>query len=208
MSVANVNSLLKRAEFAVEQPRLYVFQFFEDLRNQIDIGCQVALDESNQELMLKQQAKLIEKVQRVESYCLERTAEAVKEDRDGEMHLILGQIEADLRKEDISVGELERMERVLSDKILQIENALFQSRTMIFVKAITNKKYEDERWVIEPNLIDLLQLVNLIILIDYLINWFLKKNVILIEGNQLHFKFSRIIIEILIRFQLNFNSIQ
>jgi len=143
MSVANVQILYKRVELAVEQPRLYVFQFFEDLRNQIDIVYQMALDDSNEEMMLEQQAELREKVKEVESYCMERIVEAVKEDRDGEMRLTFGQIEADLKREDILKGELERMEGVLLDEMLQIEKELFQNRTMLFVKA-TDEDKEDE----------------------------------------------------------------
>jgi len=77
-------------KWAVEQLRLYVIGFFEDLRNQIDIRCQGALDESNEVLMLEQQALLIEKVEEMESYYLVRIPETVKEDRATDMQLTIG----------------------------------------------------------------------------------------------------------------------
>ncbi len=140
MSVANVQILYKRVELAVEQPRLYVFQFFEDLRNQIDIVYQMALDDSNEEMMLEQQAELREKVKEVESYCMERIVEAVKEDRDGEMRLTFGQIEADLKREDILKGELERMREFYWMKCCRLRRSCSRIEPCFLLRLLTKIK--------------------------------------------------------------------
>jgi len=137
MSSAKVHSLLNQLKSAVDQPRIYLFEFFEDLRNQIDIACKIAMDESNKETMLEQQALLIERVKEFESACFENLAVAKdnREDRGRELRSTLGNIEGELQRASISEAELERMERLISDQLLQIGEKLFQNKSMLFVGA-------------------------------------------------------------------------
>ena len=63
MSHADVQILLRQLKSAVEQPRLYVYQFFEKLKNGIDIQYQTELMVNNEERLLKHQALLIGKIE-------------------------------------------------------------------------------------------------------------------------------------------------
>ena len=60
---AEAQNLLEQFKSAVNQPRLFVYQFFEDMRNDIDIQSCKILNEANKERICEYQAKLIEKVQ-------------------------------------------------------------------------------------------------------------------------------------------------
>jgi len=68
-----VQNLLEKFKSAVIQPRLYVYQFFEDIRNHIDIQSCKTLNETNKERIYEHQAKLIDEFQKFESLCLEQT---------------------------------------------------------------------------------------------------------------------------------------
>ena len=97
MSHANVRSLVSQFRSAVEQPRIYAYQFFENLKNEIDIECQTIMDKSNQDRMLSQQAMLIDRVNQHQSACLDELSESVFADRACEYQLTIVQIEAELK---------------------------------------------------------------------------------------------------------------
>ena len=67
---AEAQKLLEQFKSAVNQPRLYVYQFFEDMRNDIDIQFCKTLNETNKERVYEEQSKLINKVLEFESLCL------------------------------------------------------------------------------------------------------------------------------------------
>lgn len=141
---ADVHILLEQLKSAAEQPRVHLFNFFEDLRHQIDIGCQSAMSKTNQGRMLDHQETLIAKVNEFERLCF---ADMPEQTRGKDWQLTLGQIEVDLKRPDISESELNSINRRLSsDDLLQIEKVLFQDRCMFFVKADINKwgAYSDE----------------------------------------------------------------
>ena len=129
---AEVQSLLENLKSAVNQPRLYVFQFFEDLKNDIDIQSCKTLNETNKERVYEHQAKLINKVQEFESLCLEQ----INEESACDVQVTIEQIEADLNG--AAEAELDRINGLLSNELLKIEKVLFQDKCMLFVKAGEN----------------------------------------------------------------------
>jgi hypothetical protein len=123
--------LLEKFRSVVNQPRLYVYQFFEDMRNDIDIQFCKALNETNKEQMYEHQAKLISEVQEFESLCLEH----VNVDSASDFQGILEQTESKLNGPVVSEAELDTVKELLSNELLKIEKVLFQDKCMFFLKA-------------------------------------------------------------------------
>ena len=136
--------LLEKFRSVVNQPRLYVYQFFEDMRNDIDIQFCKALNETNKEQMYEHQAKLISEVQQFESLCLEH----VNVDSASDFQGILEQTESKLNGPVVSQAELDTVKELLSNELLKIEKVLFQDKCMFFLKAgeIGDVDYEVD-WV-------------------------------------------------------------
>ena len=87
---AEAQNLLEQLKSAVNQPRLYVYQFFEDMRNDIDIQSCKTLNETNKEKIYEYQAKLIDKVQEFESLCLQK----INEDSASDFQVTIKQTES------------------------------------------------------------------------------------------------------------------
>jgi len=128
---AEVLNLLEKFKLAVNQPRLFVNQFFEDIRNEIDIQSSKTLNDSNKERIYEHQAKLIAKVQEFENLCLEQ----VNVDSVNDFQVSIEQTESILNGPVVSNAELDRVKGLLSNELLKIEKVLFQDKCMFFVKA-------------------------------------------------------------------------
>ncbi len=139
ISLKDVHSRFDKFKLAAEQPRLYVHHFFENLKNEIDIHCYKRLDETNKEQILKQQACLIDEVDKFSIDCLEELSKTMNV-KDNEFATFIEQIESDLKMPDISADELQRVYEVLTDQLMQIESVLFQNKSMHFVKAAEEGK--------------------------------------------------------------------
>ncbi len=113
------SNLLEQLKLAVNQPRLYVYQFFEDIRNVIDIQSCKILNNSNKQRIFENQAKLIAKVQEIESLCLEQ----VNVDSASDFQVTIEQAESNLNGQVVPQAELDRNNRLLSNELLKhIEN--------------------------------------------------------------------------------------
>jgi len=128
---AEAQNLLEQLKSVVNQPRLYVYQFFEDMRNNIDIQSCIALNETNKEQIYGHQAKLIDKVQEFESLCLQK----INEDSASDFQVTIKQTESYLNGSVVSQAELDRVKSLLSNELLKVEKVLFQNKCMFFVKA-------------------------------------------------------------------------
>ncbi len=128
---AKAQNLLEQFKSAVNQPRLYIYQFFEDIKNDIDIQSCKTLNETNKERIYENQAKLIVKVQEFESLCLEQVNVGSASD----FQEIIEQTESILKGPVVSQAELDRVNGLLSNELLKIEKVLFQNKCMFFVKA-------------------------------------------------------------------------
>jgi len=147
---AEVQKLLEKFKLVVNQPRLLVNQFFEDIRNEIDIQSCKTLNDSNKERIYEHQAKLIAKVQEFESLCLEQVNVYSVSD----FQVSSEQTESILNGPVVSNAELDRVKKLLSNELLKIENFLFQDKCMFFAKAgdksiINNSKISSN--IIEQN---------------------------------------------------------
>jgi len=131
---AEAQNLLKKFKLAVNQPRLFVYQFFEDMKNDIDIQSCITLNASNKERIYEHQTKLIATVQEFESLCLEQ----VNVDSVSYFQVSIEQTESILNKPIVSNAELDRVKGLLSNEFRTIEKALFQDKCMFFVKAGDN----------------------------------------------------------------------
>ncbi len=129
-------NLLEQFKTAVNMPRLYVYQFFENMRNEIDIQSFKALNETNKERIYEHQAKLIVKVQEFESFCLEQLVEKAND-----FQVIIEQVETILNGAVVFQAELDRINELLSNEILKVEKVLFQDKSMFFLK---NGKIDNE----------------------------------------------------------------
>jgi len=131
-----LNNLLKGFKSALNQPRLYVFKFFDDLKNKIDIQFCKILNETNEaqtnDKIYEQQAKLIEKVQDFESLCSLQINEETLSDFNGTIE----KIERDLNEPNVSQDELWNIERFLTNEFKNIHKILFQNKCLFFVNAI------------------------------------------------------------------------
>jgi len=128
---AEAQNLLEQLKSAVNQPRLYVYQFFEDMRNDIDIQSCKTLNDTNKKQIHEYQAKLIDKVQEFESLCLEK----INVDSDSDFQVTIEQTESYLNGLVVAQTELDRFKELLSNELLKVEKALFQNKCMFFVKA-------------------------------------------------------------------------
>ncbi len=128
---AKSQKLLEQFKTAVNQPRLYIYQFFEDMRNDIDIQSCKTLNETNKERIYVNQAKVIVKVQEFESLCLEQVNVGSASD----FQEIIEQTGSILKGPVVSQAELDKVNRLLSNELLKIEKVLFQDKCMFFVKA-------------------------------------------------------------------------
>jgi len=128
--------LLEQFKSAINQPRLYVYQFFENMRNEIDIQSFKALNETNKERIYEHQAKLIVKVQEFESFCLEQLV-----DKANDFQVIIEQVETILNGAVVFQAELDRINVLLSNELLKVEKVLFQDKSMFFLK---NAKIDNE----------------------------------------------------------------
>ncbi len=128
---AEAQDLLEQLKSTVNQPRLYVYQFFEDMRNDIDIQSCIALNETNKEQIHEHQAKLIDKVQEFESLCLQK----INADSASDFQMTIEQTESYLNGPVVAQAELDRFKELLSNELLKVEKALFQNKCMFFVKA-------------------------------------------------------------------------
>jgi len=128
---------LKEFKLAVNRPRLYVFEFFGDLKNKIDIQfCKILFETNNVQMnkeIYEQQAKLIEKVQEFESQC---SSQINEENMSDHLNETIEGIEKDLKEPNISQDELGKIDRVLSDEFENIHKIIFQDKFMFFVNAI------------------------------------------------------------------------
>jgi len=128
---AEAVNLLEQFKLAVNQPRVYIYKFFEDMRNDIDIQSCKALNETNKEKIYEHQAKLIDKVQKYESLCLEQ----VNVINASDFQVTIEQTESYLNGPVVAQAELERVKGLLSNELLKVEKVLFQNKCMFFVKA-------------------------------------------------------------------------
>jgi hypothetical protein len=128
---AEAQKLLAKIRSAVNQPRLYVYQFFEDMRNDIDVQSYTILNETNMERIYERQAKLIDKVQEFESLCLEQ----VNLDIATDFQVTIEQAESNLNRPVVSQAELDRVIGHLSNVLFNVEKVLFQDKCVLFVKA-------------------------------------------------------------------------
>ena len=128
---AEAQNLLEQLKSAVNQPRLYVYQFFEDMRNDIDIQSCKTLNETNKEKIYEYQAKLIDKVQEFESLCLQK----INADSASDFQMTIEQTESYLNGPVVAQAELDRFKELLSNELLKVEKVLFQNKCMFFVKA-------------------------------------------------------------------------
>jgi hypothetical protein len=128
---AEALNLLEQFKSAVNQPRVYIYQFFEDMRNDIDIQSCKTLNETNKEQIYEHQAKLIDKVQEYESLCLEQVNVLSASD----FQVTIEQTESYLNGSVVSQAELDRVKGLLSNELLKVEKVLFQNKCMFFVKA-------------------------------------------------------------------------
>jgi len=131
---AEAKNLLEQLKSAVNQPRLYIYQFFEDMRNDIDIQSCKTLNETNKERIYEHQTKLIIQVQEFESLCLEQ----VNVDNVNEFQVTIKQTESYLNGLVVFEAELDRLKRLLSNELIKVEKILFQNKSMFFVKAGDN----------------------------------------------------------------------
>jgi len=136
---AEAQNLLELFKSAVNQPRLFVYQFFEDMRNDIDIQSCKILNEANKERICEYQAKLIEKVQEFESLCLEQ----VNIDTASDFQVKIEQTESILNGPVDSQAEIDRVRGLLSNELLKVEKVLFKDKCMFFVKADDNSESYD-----------------------------------------------------------------
>jgi len=136
--------LLEEFKSAVYQPTIYIFEFFDDLKNKIDIQFCKILNETTEvqmnEKIYKQQAELIEKVQEFESLCSSQINEESMSDH---LNVTVEEIEKDLNEPNLSENELCKLDRVLSNEFKNIHKILFQDKFMFFVNAIEIKKAYD-----------------------------------------------------------------
>jgi hypothetical protein len=121
-------------------PKLYVSEFFSDLKNEIDIEFYKNLNETNKERVNKHHVELIDKVQEFESLCLGQ----INVDSESDLQVKIEQIEADLNGLEVSVDELDRVNTLLSNELLEIQKNLFQDKCMIFVKVGEFKDQDDD----------------------------------------------------------------
>jgi len=136
--------LLKEFKSAVYQPTLFVSEFFDDLKNKIDIQFCKILNETNKsqmnEQIYKQQAELIEKVQEFESLCSSQINEESISDH---LNETIEGIEKELNEPNISEDDLCRIDRNLSNEFKNIHIILFQDKFMFFLDAIEIKEAYD-----------------------------------------------------------------
>jgi len=129
--------LLEEFKSAVYQPTIYIFEFFDDLKNKIDIQFCKILNETTEVQMneknYKQQAELIEKVQEFESLCSSQINEESMSDH---LNETIEEIEKDLIEPNVSENELCKLDRVLSNEFKIIHNILFKEKFMFFVNGI------------------------------------------------------------------------
>jgi hypothetical protein len=157
---AEAKNLLEKLKLAVNQPRLFVYQFFEDIRNDIDTQSCIALNDSNKERIYKHQAELISTVQEFESLCLEQ----VNVDSVSDFQVSIEQTESILNKRIVSNAELDRVKGLLSNELRTIEKALFHDKCMFFVKAGDNSATDN--LVMLSNIIEQNNLFGLLIIVE------------------------------------------
>jgi len=150
-----LQGLLKQLELAVKQPRLYISQYFDDLKNQIDIKCCQFLDETNRERVYEHQSKLIGKVNEFESLCLKHYNEDVID----RFHMEIQNTDDEIKnKSDFSAVELDQIEKLLSTKLLNIDKALFQNKCMFFIQPSNT---DDKKIVKDTNIIGHLEYISM-----------------------------------------------
>ncbi len=129
--------LLEEFKSAVNQPTLYVSEFFDHLKNKIDIQFCKILNETNkshmnEQIYYQQQAELIRKVQELESLC----SSEINEESMSYLNVTIEETEKDLNRPNLSQDELCKIDRVLSNELIKIHKILFQNKFMFFVNDI------------------------------------------------------------------------
>ncbi len=122
---------MKKFKLALEQPRLYIFNHFEKLKNEIDIACQKKLESEDKQKHLDDQALIIEEVKSFEEACMSSLI-------DGELDIefvqsineTILQIEANFNN--IGFTNIEIQEQI-SDLKLRFHKKIFLNKTMIFM---------------------------------------------------------------------------
>jgi len=140
-----LTKLLEEFKSAVYQPTLYVSEFFDHLKNKIDIQFCKILNETNKSQMnqqiYKQQAELIEQVQEFESLCFSQINEESISDH---LNETIEGIEKELNEPNTSEDDLCTIYRILSNEFKNIHNILFQDKFMFFLDAIEIKEAYDK----------------------------------------------------------------
>jgi len=135
-----LTKLLEEFKSAVYQPTFYVSEFFDDLKNKIDIQFCKILNETDKSQMnqqiYKQQAELIEKVQEFENLCSSQINEESISDH---LNETIEGIEKELNEPNKSEDDLCTIYRVLSNEFKNIHKILFQDKFMFFLDAIEIK---------------------------------------------------------------------
>ncbi len=134
MSLTEVKLIYEKLKSAIDQPILYVYHFFEALKNEIDIHCQLKLNKKDQDQIYALQALLIDKVQQFESYCMSRLSEIAMEGIRNDYQSFINQIEVIIASQASHKTELETTQEILLDKLYEVEKFLFQNNTILFTE--------------------------------------------------------------------------
>ena len=130
-SIDELKSDLIQFKLALQQPRLYIFNHFEKLKNEIDIACQNKLESEEKQKHLDDQALVIEEVKSFEEACMSSLI-------DGKLDIefvqsineTILQIEANFNN--IGFTNIEIQEQI-SDLKLRFHKKIFLNKTMVFL---------------------------------------------------------------------------
>lgn len=124
---------LEQLKSALEEPKLYIFNFLENLKAKIDIKTQQALDKQliNEEQLIKNQEIMINNIMEFQELCLSKLLEQNLSQTD--LQSTIEEIESDLDNESETVDN-EDIEKSISNALFDIQRILFQNKSIHYVE--------------------------------------------------------------------------
>ena len=131
-----INGKLKHLKFLFECPRLFLSNFFNDLKAEIDSSFvlkELSLSENERKILIKNWIDIIKRVEVFEAECFRvKNKNEFQKEFQHEMSKLISYIETDLIQHKKTENN-ENLEDLICENILKLERELFLNKTIVYL---------------------------------------------------------------------------
>lgn len=131
-----LETVLSELKSAVNSPKVYLTTYFEDIRNQIDVGCQIYLNRRDlattaKEQAIQQQQEMINEVDLFEKQCLSNLQKIPRDFRD------LEELESRLENR----NSLKKLEKDIYSRLHETKKLIFMNKGILYFDRKNSQKF-------------------------------------------------------------------